>query len=561
MASAGQGETARRTERTGFLTQPLFWLLLVPTVLAGLLALPLVVPIGPMYWDTYLYLDAAHRIASGQLPSVDFSMPVGPLGYYLFAWGLQLFPAAQPLLLAQWALLIVAAPLMAVVLWEVSLRDRGLSLLLLVPFLVFAIAPSNAQFYHPLPSLDGFGIYNRHVVILLYVLLSGLLFLREGRKLALVCGATMLALFLTKITGFLVGGLFCALALVAGRIKWTNALLAAGLFLVPLAVLELLTGMVSAYLRDISELAGNNSSTLLPRFRTVITNKFDVLLPAAILALMLLVIDWRDGLHRVLDSSFVWFSIAILGGIIFETQNSGSQEFIFIWPVLALILMRTRNLKGHLRTAVLVLGAFAIVPTMTTIVSKSVRAFAAGVTYAQVDAPLLKNIGQVSARWDMIERAEMIGAHYADFLPAYEDLARQDQLPNWQYFADIDNQVQWVLSAESAVEALLAFEAENNIRLEGLMTLDFTDPLPWILGRQPTPHLQIGADPTRTFGTLKPETKAAIEATDGVLRSKCPVTWARMDIEATFAEALSDRQVIALNPCWDLLIRDVILPS
>ena len=561
MASAGLGGTTRPNELTGFATQPLFWLVLVLLGLAGLLAVPLVIPIGPMYWDTYLYLDAAHRIASGQLPSVDFSMPVGPLGYYLFAWGLELFPSAQPLLLAQWALFAVTAPLMAVVLWDVSGRDRALSLLLLVPYIVFAIAPSNAQFYHPLPGLDGFGIYNRHVVVLLYVLLSGLLFLRDGRKLAVFCAAVMLALFLTKITGFLVGGLFGLMAVLAGRIKWTNIILAAVVFIAPLLVLELATGMVSAYLRDISTLAGDNSSTLLPRFRTVVTNKLDVLLPAALLALLLLALDWRDGVGRILDSSFVWFTVAIVGGIIFETQNSGSQEFIFIWPVLALILVRTKNLKGHAKTAILVLGAFAIVPTVTTIVSKSVRAAAAGVTYAQVDAPLLKNIGQVSTRWDMMERAELIETHYADFRSAYEDLARRDQLPNWQYFADIDNQMQWVMSAESAVESLLAFEAENTIRLESLMTLDFTDPFPWILDRRPVPHLQIGADPSRTLGALAPEAKAAIEAADGVLRAKCPVTWARRDIEATFAEALTDRTVVALNPCWDLLLRKGILPS
>lgn len=560
MTSETWGAPARRTGLTGIFTHPLFWLGLVLLVLAGLLAVPLVIPIGPMYWDTYLYLDAAHRIASGQLPSVDFSMPVGPLGYYLFAWGLWLFPYAQPLLLAQWALLAVTAPLMGVVLWAVARRDRAQAALLLVPFLVFAIAPSNAQVYHQLPSFDGFGIYNRHIVVLLYVFLSGLLFLRPGRKLALFCAGAMLALFLTKITGFLVGGLFGVVAILAGRLRWSDVLVAALVFAVPLVVLELMTGMVSAYLLTISELAGSNSGTLLPRFRTVVTQKIDVLLPAALLAVVLLMLDLRNGWGRMLDGSFVWFTAAMLGGIIFETQNSGSQEFVFVWPVLVLILMRVRNLKGSAKAAVLVLGAFTIVPTMAMITSKSVRAAAAGPTYAKADAPLLRNIGQVSARWDVMERAAMIDAHYAAFRGAYEDLAGKRQLPNYQYFADIDNQMEWVLSAEGAVEALIAFEAENKVRLESLMTLDFTDPFPWILDRKPVAHLQIGADPTRTFGGLTPEAKLAVEAADGVLRAKCPVTWARDDIEAVFAEALEGRTEVALNPCWDLLVRPGVLP-
>jgi len=134
---------------------PAFWLWLTAALLAALLCIRLVLPIGPMYWDTFLYIDAAQRIAVGQLPSVDFAAPVGPLGYYLFAWGLKLFPAAQPLLLAQWSLLAVVAPLMAVVVSEVSKTSRGLAFALLIPALAFAVFPANAQFYHPLPGVDG----------------------------------------------------------------------------------------------------------------------------------------------------------------------------------------------------------------------------------------------------------------------------------------------------------------------------------------------------------------------------------------------------------------------
>ena len=35
------------------------------------LMLPIVLPIGPMYWDLYLYFDAANRILSGQIPVID----------------------------------------------------------------------------------------------------------------------------------------------------------------------------------------------------------------------------------------------------------------------------------------------------------------------------------------------------------------------------------------------------------------------------------------------------------------------------------------------------------
>ena len=88
-------------------------LLLLAVALAAvllLLSLPLSLPIGPMYWDVLIYYDAANRIFDGQMPVVDFFTPVGPLGYYLFAGWLTLFPNAQPVLIAHWSLLASPCP-------------------------------------------------------------------------------------------------------------------------------------------------------------------------------------------------------------------------------------------------------------------------------------------------------------------------------------------------------------------------------------------------------------------------------------------------------------------
>lgn len=536
---------------------PAFWLWLTVALLAALLCIRLVLPIGPMYWDTFLYIDAAQRIAVGQMPSVDFAAPVGPLGYYLFAWGLKLFPAAQPLLLAQWSLLVVIAPLMAVVVAEVSKTSRGLAFALLIPALAFAAFPANAQFYHPLPGVDGFGIYNRQGVILLYVLTCGLLFLPDGRRLALFCAVAGLALFTIKITGFLVGGLLGVVALLSGRLSVRTALLAAVAFAVPLAALELATGMVSAYIRDILQLAALNEGTFLPRFRTVVSAKFDVIVPAAALAMLLAWLDLRhrDRSVRLLDSSTVWFCAAMAGGVIYETQNTGSQEFIFIWPVLLMIYRRVAPLQKRTRVIFVALAAFCTIPTASAIGAKTLRAVAVMPLYEQPDLSRLRNVGQVSARHDILARAEMLDDHFASFEPAYEDLARHEQMPGWQYYAEPDNQLQWLLSANRMLAALETFETSNNIRLDSVMTLDFTDPFPWILNRTPTRHVQIGRDPSRTVGEMTPQTRQAIEATAGVLKPNCPYTWARRDLQATYAQALQGRKVIALTPCWDLLLR------
>lgn len=563
VAANSASGTRDRGLLTRLLASPTAWLWITVAALFLLLKLPLAVPIGPMYWDTYIYLDAAQRIRMGQIPSLDFSTPVGALGYYLFAWGLDLFPRAQPLLLVQWSQLVATAPLMTLVLLDMAGRNRTTAFALLIPFLVFAAFPANAQFFHSYPGLDGFGIYNRQTSLLLYVLTAGLVFMRGGPRFALFCALAMLALFLTKITGFLVGGLIGLGAVLAGRMSIGNLVLAALAFLLPLAAIELGTGMISAYVRDILDLIAMNQDALLPRFLTVASGKLDVLLPAG---LLLLVMIWADlnyasEQRRFFDRSFCWFGISLVGGTILETQNTGSQEFIFIWPVLLMAYQRLPDVIDRTKIAFLVLAAFCTVPTMSKIAHKTLRSIAVAPTYVEPDTPLLRNMQQVSAKPDIMERAILLEQHYATQGAAYIDLANKGQLPSWQLYSELDYQVYWVISADILAKALLKFEAENQIRLESLMTLDFVNPFPWILDRDTTRKIQIGADPFRTVRQVAPEALEAVRATDGVLRPKCPITTGRRMLEERYAPALAGREVVAIDACWDLLLRPGILES
>ncbi|WP_273728216.1 hypothetical protein [Brucella gallinifaecis] len=540
---------------------PATWLLLTIIATAWLLTLPITLPIGPMYWDTYLYLDAAQRINIGQTPSVDFFTPVGPLGYYLFAWGLNLFKHAQPLLLAQWSLLAVAAPLMAIALSDLVRRNRVCAFALLIPFLVFALFPANTQSETPYPGLDGFGIYNRQTSLLLYILMCGLLFLANGRKLAIFCAMTMLCLFLTKITGFLVGGVFGLIALMAGRISILNVFIATLMVLAILAGLELNTHIVSDYFSNIKKLLEINESVLLPRFLTVVSSKLDVVLPTAILILVLVWQEIRGNFSpsRFFDRGSVWLTVTLLGGIILETQNTGGQEFLFIWPVIVMIYYRLRDKNGKAKILFLTLSAFCVIPTITKVTHKTLRAIAVAPTYVTPLVTELKNMSQVSARPDIMARAKLLPEHYAEHADPYKALATQGQLPSWRLYSELDYQMYWLISVDEAVKAIKRFESEHNIRLNSLMALDFTDPFPWLLNRTATRKIQIGADPFRTVPPMTDEVKAEVTATDGVLRPKCPMTTSRLALQNIYSDALKDRDVVALDPCWDLLLRPGIL--
>ena len=79
--------------------------------------------------------------------------------------------------------------------------------------------------------------------------------------------------------------------------------------------------------------------------------------PSAALALA----AWRDGLSLSLDglrrlaaSNLGWLAAAFLALTFFETQNTGSLEYIGLWPILLLILLDWRNRSDRLRPVVLV---------------------------------------------------------------------------------------------------------------------------------------------------------------------------------------------------------------
>ncbi|ATU93677.1 hypothetical protein B5P45_05070 [Phyllobacterium zundukense] len=532
--------------------------------------MPLILPIGPMYWDTYIYLDAAQRIKLGQIPAVDFLAPVGALDYYQFYWLQTLFPGGQPTLLAQWSVLISAAPLMAVIIAAIDKRSRKIAFAILVPFLIFALCPINTQSFHSYPGVNGFGVYNRHTSLLLYVLTSALVFLPSGRKLAIIAALTMLALFLTKITGFLAGGLIGLFAILAGRFMLRHLLLAAGIFALVLLGLELNHGMISAYLKSIAALVGMNEGLLLSRFLTVFSIKLDVILAAAALILFLYWLDrgallknlnssrqsqTTEGFASLLDRDWLWIGVVLVAGIFLETQNTGSQEFIFLWPVLLAMLLKTSALTEKHRLIVYCLVAFTAIPTVTKVVHGTLRFVAVAPTYVAAPVTDVKTMGLVSTRRDVMDRAELLESHYAQNPGAYRQLAEQDQLPSWQLYSELDYQMYWIISADRVVKAIKEFESDNGVRLNNLMTLDFVNPFPWILDRDATRNIQIGADPFRTVGSLTAAEEASLRATDGVLRPGCPITSARILLQNVYEKTLADRTVVKLNECWDLLLR------
>ncbi|KPF64608.1 hypothetical protein IP69_18070 [Bosea sp. AAP35] len=534
-------------------------------ICALLLTQPLMLPLGAMYWDLVLYIDAARRMADGQVPLLDFITPVGPLGYWLYAGLGDVFPKAQPLLLAQWSLFAITAPPMVLILREADRASRATAFGLLLPYLVFQILPINVEQHSFFPGIDGFGIYNRQISIVLYVLVCGLTTLRDRRVLTGVLVWCLLALLLIKITGFLAGGLIVAFGLVAGRIDIRTSLLAILVGGLGLAILELRGGLLSAYAASILALLEINAGGILERFFRAASLHLDIV--AAGSALML-TLGWLErqqlmaclrrlvrerswpALRHLLDRDLFWLAVTLVAGLFLETQNTGGQAFIFVWPVLLGIVLGWAGSGRHGAFAVLALVAATAIPPVETVLQRAGRAGLAQAGYIPLPQTHLGTLGQVSQHPEVVGRAAKMQAIYAGSIETFEAIARQEILPGQTLYSELDFQLGWLLAVDAGIAAILAHEAKTGVRFATIMSLNFVNPFPALMSRGSVRHIAIGADPFRAVPQPDAKALAAVAAADLILLPLCPVTVANQALHRVYAPAMAGRREIELGACW-----------
>ncbi|OYX08123.1 MAG: hypothetical protein B7Z08_10755 [Sphingomonadales bacterium 32-68-7] len=567
MIVAAWTESFNRAKQRMF--SPLSILSIAVLIVVILLMLPLKLPVGPMYWDLIVYIDGAHRVAIGQTPSVDFFAPVGPLAYWLVAPLLTTFSNAQPLLLVQWSLLLVSAPPMFVILAHVGQRSRATAFALLLPFLFFQLLPMNVEQYSSYPSVDGYGIYNRHTSVLLYILFCGLMFIRSQWSLFIVVTWTCLALFLLKITGFIAAGLLCAFAFVAGRMTMREVLGTVAAFLLALVTLDATLGVVRAYLADISLLVRLNEGNLLSRFLQASSLHFGILAPAATLSVALYLLKVGDSLlgqeptgarafgalARKLDRNSIWLAVAVIAGLFFETQNTGGQALILIWPVLLSVLLGVHRLSGASLILVLFLIGAAALPPFINVAHRVARALVVQVKFVDVPNEGLKTLGQVTQRPEIVERAAKMREVYTRFPETFQFLADSNLLPAFTLYSELDFQVGWLMAADEAVKSIREYELANKIQFKTIMNLNFVNPFPFLLNRDATRHIAIGADPSRAVPAPDAETLAAVSGTDLILYPTCPITDANDTLLAMYRSAMATHMPVVISKCWKGYIR------
>ncbi len=467
-------------------------------------------------------------------------------------------------------MLIATLPLMAWVNKDIVKRNATLALAVILPFVFFSFVPINSKEVYPHAGVDGFGMYNRHICLMLYILVAGYVFVPPGRKLTMLTGIVLIITFFLKITGALTALIIITHALLAGRLSLRQLLQIMAAFAGVCILIELPTGMVSAYLRDIGILIDLNNETFFERFRAPIVMYLDIIASTFMLAGLLAWVDraklkfllsQRAGITlckrvaSVFDHDFAWILMLTVASVMFETQNTGSIAFAFIWPFLADLFWRWHPRHRDRRTAVLLLIVLSTLPMLMPMLHRTTRVVLGTFFYDSLDAPLLAKYGEVDARPELIERAFAMKAHYGRIEDRYNGLSKAGHQSSYLLYSEFDFQLTHLIGISEAADALQKWEAQNKTRLSKMITLDFVDVFTPLLKRTPVKLTSIGMAAERTVPPLTgARLNAALEA-NALLVPLCPITPVRMSLFQTFQPVLDRTQRVSLTSCWDLYIR------
>lgn len=546
-----------------------------------LLALPLRLPIGPNYWDVYLFVDVAHRIDLGQLPHIDFFVPIGALPFYLHDLVQWVFPNAQPVLAVQYGTLLIAAPLALWIALSIEKASRPMAIAFLLPFAIFSLLPFNIIEFYPAPGIDGFGIYNRQAGLLLYLLVGALL-LTDRRQLKFVTAAVVLsALLFIKVTAGLAAASVILIAVISGRMRSADGLATFACALVVAVGLQLTTGLTQAYLGDLLGLVEDNTDSMFQRVLTFVSLKFDFLLGVGLFGCFAL---WLDRQHllsvvrhlvsrgpllsparKVASLWIVRHPVALLAALTlmatgYETQNTGSNEFVYLWPAILLVFcVYAERLEGASLIIFVVLACAAALPSLVKVVHKATRTIAVAPGYRPVAAGLSGPLSMTVTKPVYDQRAEVLAQHYSEQRDAWAALANSGQKPSAIQYSEPDYQTFYVRSIAEAARAISQMEALSGRRFETMHVLDFVDPLTPELKRVPPRFVSVANDPDRTYPVrIREKVARELASMDALLIPRCPITPARLSILKAAEPALASRSIVRLSRCWDIAVKSAL---
>src|SRR5215203_2297001 len=280
-----------------------FPIALIAATAAALAIPPLVgfVPLG-LYGTDYVFLaEGAGRIALGQVPHVDFSLPVGALTFWLTALARRLPWLGPDMFVANavaWLMLVVPIAI-------VGARLSPTRAVLLVAVAALALSPFTLELASDLCAVNHNGVYNRFgAAFLVVTFAAGLADPGRSRFIDAALYAWLLgAMLLLKVNYAVAGAAFLALASVFSRRRAMSYAAAVLALIATAGVFELASGIPSAYARDLAVMARLNGGNALPLLATFAASQVPALAVAGVVLLaMAAEVRNTDAARRTLRS-------------------------------------------------------------------------------------------------------------------------------------------------------------------------------------------------------------------------------------------------------------------
>lgn len=543
-------------------------------LLGVILQLDINLPIGPHYWDSHAYFDTVNRINSGQIPSVDFQTPAGPLNYWLVTWLYNELPLAQSLLLVKWSMLLVTLPILAILSAEIALRSLPIALGIFVPFLLVAILPYSPLPHANLPSVDGYDIYNQQGSLLLYLAVVAI-FLTRNRYVQFFAITTILiALAMTKAIALAAIVPALLIAVLAGYIPILFFILNAIFLIGALGFINLeANGALLAYGFGLIEAFPNDLHAIWTNLSLAVQSELFTLLAGLLIFVTLFVrIFLRDQVAKIAEElreaafwrtfvhyfsqDFLIFALVLIGALFYGALNPNAQTIVILWPILLLILVKGHYRSPRLRTLVFVMALVAFIPSVTQITYRAASTALAGTEFEPLSSANLKNLGMVSAARQTLNRLPHIQDYYQTNKFRMRRLANADILPSEDIFAQPGFQLQWLQLVDQTIDAIKEYESDNEITFKTIMHLDYTNPYPFLMDRVSPMGVKIGGGASQIKTPASTLLRQEIAETDLILEPTCPILSTRQKLLEYYLPLFEKtHEKIKLSKCYNAYLK------
>lgn len=524
------------------------------------------IPYGRSIWDFLFLLDGAYRISLGQIPHVDFISPVGSLSLYLTFAAERLFPNGNPFVGLHAIVWLSMLPIVA----ALAPRFRsGLGFAAALALLaLMTLTPVTLDSTH-LSEISYFASYNRFASGLLF--LVGLwLVLPKSRHDGLLLAYILTLLFFLKITAAMAAAGIIVAAVILGRARARVLLIALAGLVAALTIVNMTSGLVTAYLRDVQTMSAvNQGKAVYALFFTAFRN-WAALAATADLALVALWSATRTAnlsLRRPIasvsailarESFAIDACLLVAAALAAESQNTGGLGLI----AAAALLFHADAWKGGIpRTvATALVLATLVLPVIDTVIKRSVTELVRGREAAanQTVNALLPGTRVPRPTAEGARLFERVASEWLDFARAIQHAG---------FFIDPDPtsnasavRLAW---ATSAVEAGRVFEALGyRASARRYATLAFADPFARMLHLTPAHGTTIAIEVGRTLPLLSTDGASRYLAdADGVFVDRCEIG-PNVTNDAVFQSVL-DREFekLPLHRCWDFYRRRATSPQ